>query len=70
MMFIYINGYATVYVTKMHLPCPVTLNHYYQLSLNMASQLANELCYIKHCWGVYEQNSIVNSARVDYWTAE
>ena len=28
------------------------------------------LCCIKHCWGVYEQNSIVNSVRVDDWTAE
>ena len=25
----------------------------------MAFQLINELCCIKHCWGVYEQNSIV-----------
>ena len=25
---------------------------------------------IKHCWGVYEQNSIVNSVHVDDWTVE
>ena len=36
----------------------------------MASQLENELCCIKHCWGVYEQNSIVNNAPVYDWTAE
>ena len=29
----------------------------------MASQLENGLCF-------YEQNSIMNSVRVDYWTAE
>ena len=28
------------------------------------------LCCIKHCWGVYEQNIIVNSVSVDDWTAE
>ena len=36
----------------------------------MASQLENELFSVKHCWGVYEQISIVNSVRVDDWTAE
>ena len=36
----------------------------------MASQLENEPCCIKHCWGVYEQNSIVNSVHEDDWTAE
>ena len=25
---------------------------------------------INHCWGVYEQNSIVNSVGVDDWIAE
>ena len=30
----------------------------------------NELCCIKHCWGVYEQDSLVNSVGVDDWTAE
>ena len=32
----------------------------------MASQLKNEHGCVKHCWGVYEQNSI----REDDWTAE
>ena len=36
----------------------------------MAAQLANKVCCIKHCSGVYEQNSIVNSVFVDDWTAE
>ena len=36
----------------------------------MKSQLENELDCIKHCNGVYEQNNIVNSVRVDDWTAE
>ena len=36
----------------------------------MASQLANEYACIKHCRGVYEKNRIVNSVRVDDWTAE
>ena len=31
----------------------------------MAFQLENELDSIKHCWGVYEQNSIVNSVSVE-----
>ena len=35
----------------------------------MASQLENELC-IKHCWGVYEQTSIVKHVRIDDWTAK
>ena len=30
----------------------------------------NEHCYIKHCWGIYEHNNIVNSVRVDDWTTE
>ena len=30
----------------------------------------NELCCIKHCRFVYEQNSIVNSVRVDVGKAE
>ena len=36
----------------------------------MASKFPNELCCIKHCWDVCEQNSIVNSVRVDATTAE
>ena len=36
----------------------------------MISQIENELCYIKHCLGVYEQIGIVNSVPVDDWTAE
>ena len=36
----------------------------------MASQLANEHCCVKYCWGVYEENRIVNSVCVDDWTAE
>ena len=36
----------------------------------MAFQLENDDCCIKHCWGVYEQNDIVNSVRVDDWTPE
>ena len=36
----------------------------------MASQLVNELCYIKQCWSVYEQNNIVSSVRVDDWIAK
>ena len=36
----------------------------------MASQLENKLCCVKHCWDVYEQNSIVHSVRVDDWTSE
>ena len=36
----------------------------------MASQWDNGLNCIKHCWGVYEWNSIMNSACVDDWTAE
>ena len=32
--------------------------------------MANVLCCIKHCWGVYEQNNIVNSICVGDWTAE
>ena len=38
--------------------------------LNMTSQLMNERCCIKHCWGVYEQNTIVISVHVNNWTAE
>ena len=33
----------------------------------MAFQLANELACIKYFWGVYEQNSIMNSVRVGGW---
>ena len=36
----------------------------------MTFQLENELDGIKYCWGVYEQNSIVNSLCADDWTAE
>ena len=31
----------------------------------MASKLEDQLCCIKHCWSVCEENSIVNSVRVD-----
>ena len=34
------------------------------------SQLGNELNDVKHCSGVYEQNSKVNSFLVHDWTAE
>ena len=37
---------------------------------DLASPLVNEHCCIKQCWGVYEQNSIVNSVRIDDWTAK
>ena len=36
----------------------------------MESLLENELACIKHCWGAYEQNMIMNSVRVDDRTAE
>ena len=36
----------------------------------MASWLKKKLCCIKHCWGAFEQNNIVNSARVNDWTTE
>ena len=36
----------------------------------MDFQLKYGLCCIKHCWGVYEQKSTVNSVRVDDWTGE
>ena len=35
---------------------------------SIASQIVNELYYIKHCWGVYEQNNIVISVRAGDWT--
>ena len=36
----------------------------------MASHLGHEVCCVRHCYDVYEQNSIVNSVSVDDWTAE
>ena len=36
----------------------------------MALQLENWICCIKHWWGVYKQNSVVNGVCVDDWTAE
>ena len=36
----------------------------------MASQLMNKICCVKNCWGVYEQNSTVNTVRVDDMTIE
>ena len=36
----------------------------------MASQLVNGPACAKHCTGVFEQNNIVNSARVDDWRPE
>ena len=44
--------------------------HYYQLSPNIASQLGNEHCFVKHCWDICEQNNTVNSIRVNDWTVE
>ena len=32
---------------------------------NMASQLKNELGCMKHYWGAYQQNSIINCFHVD-----
>ena len=44
---------------------------YRQLSPNIDSQLEIEFYCMKHCWGIYEQNSIVNNdARVYDWTHE
>ena len=37
---------------------------------NITFQLENWLVYIKHCLGVYDQNSLVNIVRVDDWIAE
>ena len=37
------------------------------LLANVVSKLENEHCCVSHCWGVYEQNSIV---RVVDWTTE
>ena len=37
---------------------------------NMPFQLENGLVYIKHCLGVYDQNSLVNIVHVDDWIAE
>ena len=48
----------------------VAVKRYWWLSPNKVAQLPNELICIKHCWGVYQQNSIVNSVRVDDWAAE
>ena len=36
----------------------------------MASQLMNKIYCVKNCWGVYEQNSTVNTVRVDDFTTE
>ena len=36
----------------------------------MESKLTNGLCCINQCRGVYEQNSLMNSVRVDDWTVE
>ena len=36
----------------------------------MAAISEFDLYFVKHSWGVYEQNSIVNSVRVDDWTTE
>ena len=33
----------------------------------MTSQLKNGPCFIMHCRDIYEENSIVNSVRVDDW---
>ena len=39
-------------------------NLYQKLSPNVAFKLKKELDGIKHCWGVYEQNDIVNKCPV------
>ena len=39
-------------------------HHYKQVSPNMASKPENEPDCFKHCWGVYEQNSIMNKVSV------
>ena len=44
--------------------------HYYQLSPNMSSPLANYHYCVNHCWGAYEQIDIVNGVSVDACTAE
>ena len=49
-------GDPTLYVTNM--PFNKPLLYYELLSPSMTSQ------FIKHCWDVYEQNSILNSVRV------
>ena len=36
----------------------------------MASQLENELSWLKHYWDVWHRSGIVNSVSVDDWTAE
>ena len=46
------------------------VKHYKQLLPNMGLQIENERSSMRHFWGVYEQNSIVNSVCVDDWTAK
>ena len=48
----------------------IALSVYYMQLLAMVSQLEKELCCSKRCWGVYEQNIIVCSIRLDDWTAK
>ena len=45
---------------------PLFHKYYYQLPPNMAFQLANEICCIKHCWDLNKQNTFL----VDDWTAK
>ena len=40
------------------------VNHYWQLSPNMAAQLVNDLCCTKHCWGVNEKIALWIGIRV------
>ena len=44
--------------------------HYWQLSLNMASKLANVHCFIKHCWVAHEHNSRTSSVWKNDFPAE
>ena len=37
---------------------------------NVSWQLENELYCTKHCFGVYEHNSTVNSVSVEGWVAQ
>ena len=46
----------------------VSVCHCQQLLRNIFSQLSNGHCCVKHCWGVYELNIIVNSVLVCDWT--
>ena len=52
-----------IYVLTIHSPMQVhqiRLPCRHDASPNTVSQLGNELDCLKHCWGVYKQNTIVN----------